>query len=100
MINRFGVFFSCTEASKYCTNAETVQICDVTGDIGDAFVEFQVDNVDHASGTFDGYGSIHAMDQMTTYTPTVKSNRMVPRQTANRSDLKSIAHVQVCHKEI
>ena len=95
MINRFGVCSSYTQASKYRTNAATVQGVDVIGDIEDVFVQFQSDNVDHASRTLDGYGSINVMCQMATFTPAVKAKRVVSRLTADMRDHKDIAHVQI-----
>ena len=77
MVNRFEFCSSYTEASKYRTNAETVPCADLIGDIGDAFVLSENDNVDRASRTLYGYGSVHVMGQMETFILTVKARCMV-----------------------
>ena len=45
--------------------------------IENAFVQYQADNVDHACKTLDGYGSVHVMGQLATFTPGVKVTQKV-----------------------
>ena len=64
-------------------------------EIGDSFAQYQADNVDHASKTLDGNGAIHVMGQMATFTPAMKTKRVVPRMEVNMNDLKNIGHVKL-----
>ena len=64
-------------------------------EIGDSFAQYQADNVDHASKTLDGNGAIHVMGQMATFTPAVKTKRVVPRMEVNMNDLKNIGQVKL-----
>ena len=91
MINRFGFCSSYTEASKYRPNAAPVKGVDVTGDFGGAFVQFQVDNVDDASKTIDGYGSTHVI---------VKAKRVIHWLTTNMSNVKAIGHVHIVARRV
>ena len=95
MIGRFGFCSSYTEACKYRKNAATTQGVDLVNEIGDSFAHYQADNVDHAGKTLDGNGAIHVMGQMATFTPAVKTKRVVPRMEINMNDLKNIGHVKL-----
>lgn len=68
---------------------------DILGDISDTFGQYQADNVDHASRTLDGSGTIHVMGQMVTFTPAIKTVRRVPRANVNMEDLRKIGHVNL-----
>jgi hypothetical protein len=95
MISSFGFCSSYTEASKYRRSAATTQGVDVINEITDTFVQYQADNVDHASKTLDGYGTIHVMGQMATFTPAIKVTRTVPRVNVNMDDVKKVCHVKL-----
>ena len=95
MIGKFGFCSSYTEATKYRKNAAATQGVDIINDIANTFGQYQADNVDHASKTLDGYGSIHVMGQMATFTPAINATRRVPRVTVNMDDLKKIGHVKL-----
>ena len=51
--------------------------------------------MDHATRTLDGYGAVHVMGQMATFTPAVNSTRKVPRVKVNMDDVKKIGHVKL-----
>ena len=95
MVNRLGFCSSYTEAGKYRSNAATVQGVDVLDDISYSFLQYEADNVDHASRTLDGYGSVHVMGQMATFTPAVQTSRKVPRVKVNMEDIKKVAKVNI-----
>lgn len=73
MINKLICFSSYSEALKYRMNAATTQGVDVVDELGDTFVQYQDDNIDHASRTQDGHGSIHVMGQMATFKPAIST---------------------------
>lgn len=102
MINTLGFCSSYTEASKYRRNAATTQDVDLRiEEIADTFVQYQADNVDHASTTLDGCGSIHVMGQMGTFTPALKVTRRVPRLKVTMDDLKKVCQVKlVAQKDV
>ena len=95
MINKFGFCSSYTEASTYRRSAAATQGVDVIEDLSDSFVQYQADNIDHASRTLDGYGSVHVMGQMATFTPAIVATRKVPRIKVSIDDLKKIGHVTI-----
>ena len=95
MINKFGFCSSYTEASTYRRSAVATQGVDVIEDLSDSFVQYQADNIDHASRTLDGYGSVHVMGQMATFTPAIVATRKVPRIKVSIDDLKKIGHVTI-----
>jgi len=95
MINKFGFCSSYTEASKYRRSAAATLGVDLIDDIGDSFVQYQADNIDHASKTLDGYGTVHVMGQMATFTPGIAAARKVPRVKGSIDDLKKIGHVNI-----
>lgn len=95
MINKFGFCSSYTETSKYRRSAAATVGVDVIDDIGESFVQYQADNVDHASKTLDGYGAVHVMGQMATFTPAIPSRRQIPRVKVSIDDLKKIGHVKI-----
>lgn len=90
-----GFCSSYTEAAKYRSNAATTQGVDLPDDIVETFMQYQADNVDHATRTLDGYGAVHVMGQMATFTPAIKSTRKVPRVKVNLDDVKRIGHVKL-----
>ena len=95
MINKFGFCSSYTEASTYRRSAAATRGVDVIEDLSDSFVQYQADNIDHASRTLDGYGSVHVMGQMATFTPAIVATRKVPRIKVSIDDLKKIGHVTI-----
>ena len=95
MINKLGFCSSYTEANKYRSNAAAVQEVDLPEEVAGSFVQYQADNVDHASRTLDGYGSIHVMGQMVTFTPAVQSIRRIPRCKVDMEVIKQIAQVNL-----
>lgn len=95
MISKFGFCSSYTEAQKYRQNAAQAQGVDIIHDIGDAFGQYQADNVDHASRTLDGNDAVHVMGMMATFTPAIKVQRKIPRANVNMSDVKKIGHVKI-----
>ena len=44
-----------------------------------SFLQYKADNIDHASMTLDGYGSVHVMGQVTIFTPAIKIIRHITR---------------------
>lgn len=95
-INKLGLCSSYTEASICRRNAALTQGDDMTGAITDNFVQFQADNVDHATKTLDGHGPIHVMGQMTpTFATAIKVTRTVPRVKVNIHDIMSIGNVKM-----
>ena len=76
-------------------NAATTQGVDLINEIAGTFAQYQADNVDHASRTLDGSGTIHVMGQMATFTPAIKVTRKVPRVEVNMDDLKKVGHVKL-----
>ena len=90
MINKLCFCSSYAEASRYRSSAAATQGVDVITGIGDSFVQYQADNIDHGSKTLDGYGSVHVMGQMATFTPAVTVTR-----TVSNDDLKHIGHVKL-----
>ena len=95
MMNRLGFCSSYTEASRYRKNAASSQGVDILGDISNTFGQYQADNVDHASRTLDGSGTIHVMRQMATFTPAIKTVQGIPRVNVNMEDLRKSAHVNL-----
>ncbi len=95
MINKFGFCSSYSEASKYRRSAAATHGVDVINDIGDSFIQYQADNVDHASKTLDGCGAVHVMGQMATFTPVIVTTRSIPRKTVTIDELKNIGHVNI-----
>ena len=95
MINKFGFCSSYTEACTYRKNAATSQGIDLPYEVNDTFIQYQADNIDHASNTLDGSDSVHVMGQMATLTPAIKVKREVPRAKVNMDDLKHIGHVKL-----
>ena len=95
MINKFGFCSSYTEASTYRRSSAATQGVDVIEDLSDSFVQYQADNIDHASRTLDGYGSVHVMGQMATFTPAIVATRKVARIKVSIDDLKKIGHVTI-----
>ena len=95
MISKLGFCSSYTEASKYRKNAATTQGNDVIDEVSNTFVQYQADNIDHATNTLDGYGTIHVMGQMATFTPGIKVTRRVPRMQVNMDDVKNVCHVKM-----
>ena len=74
MLHKFGFCSSYTEATKYRKSTAATTGVDVIDDVGEAFVQYQADNIDHASCTLDGYGSVHVMGQMATFTPAISTS--------------------------
>ena len=95
MINTFGFCSSYTEASTYRRSAAATRGVDVIEDLSDSFVQYQADNIYHASRTLDDYGSVHVMGQMATFTPAIVATRKVPRIKVSIDDLKKIGHVTI-----
>ena len=58
--------------------------------ISETFLQYQGDNVDHASRTLDGSGTIHLMGQMATFSPEIRATKNIPRLTIKNDDLKRI----------
>ena len=81
MINKFGSAHLTHNTSTYrrCAAATRGTCIDVIEDMCDSFVHYQADNMDHASRTLDGHGSVHVMGQMATFTPAIVGTRKVPR---------------------
>ena len=78
MINKLGFCSSHTEANKYRSNTVVVQGVDLSEKVACFFLHYQADNVDHASNTLDGHGSIHVVGQMATFIPAIQSTRRIP----------------------
>ena len=95
MISKLGFCSSYTEANKYRGNAAEVQGVDLPEEVAGSFLQYQADNVDHASRTLDGYGSVHVMGQMATFTPTVKSIRRIPRRKVDLEVIKQLSQVNL-----
>lgn len=95
MINQLGFCSSYTEANKYRSNAAVVQDVDLPEQVACSFLQYQADNVDHASRTLDGHGSIHVMGQMATFTPAIQSTRRIPRLRVDMEVIKQLAKVNL-----
>ena len=68
MLNKLYNCSSYSEANKYRTNATVVQGIDLPEEVTRSFLQYQADNVDHASRTIDGYSSVDIVGQ----TPAMK----------------------------
>lgn len=95
MINKLGFCSSYTEANKYRSNAAVVQGDNLPEQVAHSFLQYQADNVDHASRTLDGHGSIHVMGQMATLTPAIQSTRRIPRLKVDMEVIKQLAKVNL-----
>ena len=95
MLHKFGFCSSYAEATKYRKSTAATTGVDVIDDVGEAFVQYQADNIDHASCTLDGYGSVHVMGQMATFTPAISTSHSIPRTTVTLNELKTIGHVNI-----
>ena len=99
MINRLGFCSSYAEANKYRSNASAVQGVDLPEEVSQTFVQYQADNVDHASRTLDGHGSIHVMGQIATFTPGIKTIRNIPRLKVDMEVVKRLAKVNLVEQK-
>ena len=67
MVSNLDFCSSYSETNKY--RATVVQGIDIPEELTKSFLQYKADNIDHASRTLDGYGSVHVMGQITTFTP-------------------------------
>lgn len=95
MISNLGFCSSYSEANKYRTNAAAVQGVDLPEEATNSFLQYQADNVDHASRTLDGHGSVHVMGQMATFTPGIKSTRQIPRLKVDMEVVSRLAKINL-----
>ena len=68
MLNKLYNCSSYSGANKYRANATFVQWIDLLEEVTRSFLQYQADNIDHASRTIDGYSSVHIMGQIATFT--------------------------------
>ena len=99
MLRKLGFCSSYSEANKYRTNAAAVQGVDLPEEVSRSFIQYQADNVDHASRTLDGHGSVHVMGQMATFTPAIKSVRQIPRLKVDMEVIKRLAQVNIVEQK-
>ena len=92
MVSKLGFCSSYSEANKYRANASVVQGIDLPEEVTRSFLQYQADNVDHASRTLDGYGSVHVMGQVATFTPAIKIIRQISRLKVDMEIVKRLAH--------
>ena len=95
MISKLGFCSSYTEANKYRGNAAAEQSVDLPEEVATSFIQYQADNVDHASRTLDGNGTIHVMGQMVTFTPALQSIRRIPRRRVDMEVIKQLGQVNL-----
>ena len=99
MISKLGFCSSYSEANKYRTNAAAVQGVDLPEEVSASFMQYQADNVDHALRTLDGYGSIHVMGQMVSFTPAIKGVRKIPRLKVDMEIVRRLARVKLVEQK-
>ena len=95
MVSKLGFCSSYSEADKYRANASVVQGIDLPEEVTRSFLQYQADNVDHASRTLDGCGSVHVMGQVATFTPAIKIIRQIPRLKVDMKIVKRLAHINL-----
>ena len=99
MISKHDFCSSYAEANKYRTNAAAVQRVDLPEEVTRSFLQYQADNVDHASRTLDGHGSVHVMGQIATFTPAINNTRQIPRLKVDMEVVKHLAKVNLVEQK-
>ena len=90
---------SCTESTTYRENAATAQGVDLNDEIVKTFMQYQADNIDHASKTLESSGTVHVMGQMVTFTPAIKARQCIPYVKVNMDDLKKVLCVYLLRQK-
>ena len=86
--------FCSSYSNKYRANATHAQGNDHPG-VTRSSSQYQSHNVDHASRTLDGYGSVHIVGQVATFTPTIKIIRQIPRLKCDMGIVKRLTHINL-----
>lgn len=95
LLSKMGLCSSYSESDRYRRNAAATQGVDLRDEIVDTFVQYQADNVDHATRTLNGSGTVHVMGQMAGFTPGIKFSRKVKRANVTIDDIKKIGQVKL-----
>ena len=99
MLSKLCFCYSYSEDNNYRTNGAAVQEFELPEEVSWSFIQYQADNVDHASRTLDGHGSVHVMVQIATFTPTIKSVRQIPWLKVDMEVIKQVAQVNLVEQK-
>ena len=83
MVGKLGFCSSYSEANKYRANASVVQGIDLPKEVTRSFLQYH------------GYGSVHVMGQVATFTPAIKIIRQIPRLKVDMEIVKLPAHINL-----
>ncbi|XP_060600668.1 uncharacterized protein LOC132754090 [Ruditapes philippinarum] len=93
-LHTLGFCSSYHEVQKFETSAASVYGTTIQKS-SDQFMQFVADNVDHNTGTLDGFNTFHGMGIIAAVTPVIENKRAIPRVTTTNEDLIAVGKINI-----